>query len=86
MIDYLNAEDGNVEFYADHTLVGRADNAEDLADILINNDVAEAVYGSRAWTLHRNTVSIMMRVPRISLMRLLLFGVRVFPNEKSYRT
>ena len=46
MIDYLNAEDGNVEFYADHTLVGRADNAEDLADILINNDVAEAVYGS----------------------------------------
>ena len=46
MINYLNAEDGNVEFYADHTLVGRADNAEDLADILIDNDVAATVYGS----------------------------------------
>jgi len=46
MIDFINAEDGNVEFFAHHTLIGRADNAEDLADILINNDVAATVYGS----------------------------------------
>ena len=46
MIDYLNAEDGNVEFFANHTLVGRADNAEDLADILIKHDVAATVFGS----------------------------------------